>query len=186
MIGFIEGKVISRRANNIIVLTASGVGYKVYLPIGLADKNKVELFIYHHVREDSNDLYGFGCVEELEVFELLLSVSGVGPKAALSLVSGLGKDSILKAISEGDVTAFKAIPGIGNKVAAKIIVELKSKVAGGAGQTLIPEEDETLEALVALGFKKNEIIPYLAKIPKDVKSVQDKLKFFLKSVGKKS
>jgi Holliday junction DNA helicase RuvA len=122
----------------------------------------------------------------LQVFELLLSVSGVGPKAALLLVSNLGKDRILDAIARSDTSVFKSVSGIGNKVAAKIIVELKTKViAGDAGTVLLPEDDETIEALVTLGYKKSEVLPYLAKIPKNITSFQDKVKYVLKSVGKK-
>jgi len=187
MIGFIKGKVVGRRANSAVILTASGVGYKVFLPVGLISKPEVELFTHHHIREDASDLYGFANSEELQVFELLLSVSGVGPKAALNLVSALGKTRILDAISAGDVSSFKAIPGIGNKVAAKIIVELKGKVATqGKGGNLIPDEDETVEALVSLGYKKNEINPILSKMPKEIVTVQDKVKYVLKSAGKKS
>jgi Holliday junction DNA helicase RuvA len=187
MIGFIQGKIIHQAASYVTILTSAGVGYKVHVPFKEREKNEVKFFIHHHIREDTNDLYGFESSEDLLVFELLLSVSGVGPKAALSLVSALGRDSILRAIADGDVSVFKSISGIGNKVAAKIIVELKGKVVAGAGSgILIPEDDETVEALVGLGYKKSEVLPYLAKIPKDVKSVQDKVKYVLKSAGKKS
>ena len=185
MIGYLKGKVVYRGANYVILNTGS-VGYKVFIPPPIAGKSELTLFIYNHIREGINDLYGFEKPQELEIFELLLSVSGVGPKAALSLVSALGSERILQAISEGELSVFKAIPGIGNKVAAKIIVELKSKVmAGDKGNFLLPESDETVEALISLGFKKNEILPYLAKIPSDLKTVQDKVKYVLKNVGKK-
>ena len=185
MISYLKGQVVHRGSNYVVVDTG-GVGYKVYIPAPLLGKKNLELFCFHQVREDASDLYGFELAEELEIFQMLLSVSGVGPKAALSLVSALGKNRIITAISSSDTTAFKSIPGIGNKVAAKIIVELKSKVmSGDTGGSLLPEDDETVEALVGLGYRKQEILPHLKDIPDNLKSTQEKVKFLLKQIGKK-
>lgn len=184
MIGYLKGRVIYNGANYVILDTGT-VGYKVFVSPVILGKKEMSLFTHHHVHEDVNDLYGFEKENELEIFELLLSVSGVGPKAALSVVSALGGERILQAISEGEISVFKSIPGIGNKVAAKIIVELKSKVtAGDKGKFILPQSDETVEALVTLGFKKSEVLPYLSKIPSDLKSVQEKVKYVLKNIGK--
>lgn len=185
MIGYIKGNVVYRSANYVIIDTG-GVGYKVYVSPTLLGNEKLTLFCFHQVREDTSNIYGFSKAEELEIFELLLSVNGVGPKAALSLVGALGKERILQSIAQGDLSVFKSIPGIGNKVAAKIIVELKSKVVSGdKGSFLLPEDDETVEAMVTLGYKKSEILPYLAKLPANITSVQDKVKYVLKNIGKK-
>ena len=184
MLAYLKGQVV-RRGSNFVVVDTGGVGYKVYIPAPLLGKKELTLFCFHQVREDASDLYGFETAEELEIFEMLLSVSGVGPKAALTLVSALGKNKIISAISSSDTTAFKSIPGIGNKVAAKIIVELKSKVMSGDTGSLLPEDDETVEALVGLGYRKQEILPHLRAIPQDLVSVQDKVKFLLREIGKK-
>lgn len=184
MIGYIKGKTVYGGANYLIIETG-GIGYKVFVGPDTIGKKKVEFFIYHYTREDTDALYGFETKDELEIFELLLSVSGVGPKAALAIISGLGASKIISAIGRGDVTLFKTISGIGGKVAAKIIVELKNKVAGGSLTTsLLPEEDETVEALTSLGYRKHEIIPYLKDIPESATTTQEKIKFVLKNVGR--
>jgi len=186
MIAYIKGKVVHRGGNYLIVETG-GVGYKVFAGTDLVSKSgQVELFIYHTVREDASDLYGFESANDLDIFELLLTVSGVGPKAALNILSNLGRDKIISAITRGDTGLFKSVSGIGNKVAAKIIVELKSKIAGGDySGAILPEEDETVEALQALGYKPQEILPYLKEIPANLTRTQDKVRYILKNVGKR-
>jgi Holliday junction DNA helicase RuvA len=185
MIAYLKGKAVYHGANYLVVETG-GIGYKVFVGPDTAGKKEVQLFIYHYIREDTDTLYGFETKDELEIFELLLSVSGVGPKAALAIISGLGANKIISAIGRGDATLFKTISGIGGKVAAKIIVELKNKVEGGTLTTsLLPEEDETVEALTSLGYKMHEIIPYLKDIPESATTTQEKIKFVLKNVGKR-
>ena len=188
MIGYLKGKVVYVGANYITVETG-GVGYKVF--VSFKDfrnvSETVELFIYHNIREDASDLFGFASSSNLEVFELLLSVPGVGPKAAMSIVSSLGKEKIIQAIVEADQNLFKSIPGIGSKAAAKIIVELTNKVSKGeAGVGFLDKSDETVDALVALGLKKQEILPVLKDIPSDLIDTQDRVKYVLKNVKTKS
>jgi len=185
MIGYIKGKVVHRGLNYVIVST-SGVGYKVYVTDEIKSKKSVELFIYHYLREDASDLFGFEKMPDLEIFEMLITVSGVGPKVAMALTSGLGREKIISAIARSEPTIFRTIPGVGAKVAAKIIVELKNKIASGDfGDGLFEKEDETIEALMSLGLKKNEIMPILLEMPDNLTSVQDKVKYVLKNVGKK-
>lgn len=184
MIGYIKGKVVYLGANNLIVDTG-GVGYKVNVsPQDLKSVNsEVEFFIYHNIREDASDLFGFSASENLEIFEMLLTVNGVGPKAAMTIISHLGREKVLQAIMDSDQNLFKTIPGIGAKVAAKIIVELKNKVSRGeVGISFLDQSDETVEALIALGLKKQEILPVLKEIPADLIDTQDKVKFVLKHV----
>lgn len=185
MIGYIKGKIIHRGINYIIVDTGA-VGYKIFVPDSLKTKKEVALFTYHQVREDASDLFGFESAQDLEIFEMLLSVSGVGPKVAMAIVTALGRDKIISAITKGETTVFKSISGIGTKVAAKIIVELRSKISkGDFGDDFLAEDDETIEALASLGLKKSEIMPVLRELPDNIKSVQDKVKFVLKNVGRK-
>ncbi|MDH4359020.1 MAG: Holliday junction branch migration protein RuvA [Candidatus Berkelbacteria bacterium] len=184
MIAFLEGKIVDHGPSYLVVKTG-GVGYKIFVCPDLLGEKEIKLYIHHYIREDVSALYGFKTKEELEIFELLLSVSGVGPKAALAIVAGLGAKKTISAISSGEATLFKTIPGIGNKVAAKIIVELKSRITGDALSSLLPEEDETVEALMALGYKKQEIIPHLKEVPSNLKTIQEKIKFVLRSISKR-
>ena len=145
---------------------------------------EVEYYLYNHIREDADDLYGFDSPAKLEIFETLLSVSGVGPKVAMLIVNELGERQIVSAIANSDANTFRSISGVGAKVAAKIIVELKSKISGFAESNLLPEEDETLDALSSLGYKKSEILPYLRMIPENLNTVQQKVKYVLTHVSK--
>jgi len=187
MIGYLKGKIVLK-LKNAVVLETGGVGYRVFVEPKILEKNKIsgelELFIYNHIREGVDDLFGFACPGDLEIFELLLSASGVGPKVALNIVGSLGGEKIISAISKGDPTVFRAVSGVGGKVAAKIIVELKNKISDDA-QVFMPEEDETIDALFALGFQKNEILPYLREIPDNLTETRDKVRFILKNVGKR-
>ncbi len=184
MIGYLKGKIVLRRAGFVIIETG-GVGYKVFVGDDFPSSGAVEAYTFHNVREDASDLYGFSSPELLGVFELLVSVNGVGPKVAINLVSRLGAQAIFAAIANNDPSIFKSVPGVGTKVAAKIVVELKNKVAGGASSDILPQEDETVEALLALGYKKNEIYPIIQTIPPDIIDVRQKVRYVLKNVGKK-
>lgn len=186
MIGYLKGRVIYRRDDGIL-LEVGGVGYRVCISQQSATKFEVgteaEVFCYHFVREDANELFGFDSPAQLDIFEKLIQVSGVGPKLGLAIVSSLGRERIFSAINQNNPTAFKAVSGVGGKLAAKIVIELKSKLSGG--ETIMPEDDETAEALVALGYKKSEILPYLTEIPADLVSTNDKIRFVLKHISKK-
>jgi len=182
MIGYIKGKIINSGAN-FLVIDTGGVGYKVFTAVGAKKGAVVELHCYHHVREDMSGLYGFASAEDLAVFEQLILVSGVGPKMALNLVGALGRDKIISAISQNDPSVFKTVGGVGNKVAAKIVVELKNKIAGGGFD--LPQDDDTIDALLSLGLKRDEVLPYLRDIPKNLTRAEDKVRFVLKNVGRK-
>ncbi len=186
MIAYLKGKIIYKGANYVAV-GDSAVGYKVFAKPDLIERKKegdeAEFFIYHLIREDTDDLYGFDSPSELKIFELLLGVSGVGPKVALAIIGTLGQEKFTTALAKSDSNAFRAVSGVGTKVAAKIIVELKGKASGDIAD-LMGENDETLEALTSLGYKRQEIIPYLSKIPEDKKTVQEKIKYVLAHVGK--
>jgi len=184
MIAYIKGKVRAKGSGYIIVL-AGEVGYKINT--GSFSKGEVgqevEFFCYHYVREDTDELFGFEKQEDLEIFELLLTVSGVGPKVAQAIMIALGREKIISAIVQNDVNIFKSVGGVGTKVAAKIIVELKSKVSKGEIDLQDLENDETIDALLALGLKKSEILPALKNIPADLKDLQARIKFVLKHVS---
>jgi Holliday junction DNA helicase RuvA len=186
MIAKLTGK-ISHRSASWLILDVSGVGYKVFCHVGsLDDAALTTLFTHHYIREDQQTLYGFTTLAELELFELLITVNGVGPKAAMAIMSSSKSDRIVNAIAQGDTAVFKAISGIGPKVAAKIIVELKSKVGGIGGYDLtgFDASNEVVDALETLGYKKPEIAAVLKEMPADLKDTQTKVKWALKAMAR--
>ncbi|MBX4187426.1 MAG: Holliday junction branch migration protein RuvA [Candidatus Doudnabacteria bacterium] len=186
MIGSIKGK-ISHKGSNYIILETSGVGYKVAVTPSLLLTLKVgaelSLVTHTYVREDQLSLYGFPTLPELEFFELLLTVSGVGPKSALGIMSLSGLDMIKSAIASGDAGVFKKVSGIGSKTAERVIVELREKLkAQGITAPVAQEHSEALEALISLGYSQQEARDALKVIPPEITNLQTKVKMALKSL----
>lgn len=161
MIGYLKGKIISIKPSQALI-DVSGVGYIVNISFNTFDKissnDNVELFIHTHVREDALSLFGFHSEIEKEMFELLISVSGIGPKLALSVLSGIQVEDLRTAISRGDLNRIVAIPGIGKKTAERLVVELKQKVEK-LSEAIIGDEsyssrNEAVAALVSLGYNQ--------------------------------
>lgn len=186
MIARLQGNIIEKTANWII-LNVQGVGYRVFCDASqLVIEQSVILFVHHHIRETEQALYGFKTMLDLQLFELLITVNGVGPKAAMAIMSSSSPDRIVSAISKSDVSLFKSVSGIGQKVAAKIIVELKNKV-GGVGEIDLGGLDsssELVEALESLGYKKPEIAAVLRQMPSELSNTQEQLSWALKEMGK--
>jgi Holliday junction DNA helicase RuvA len=140
MIGSIKGKVKMRAEKFVIIETESGVGYKVNIlmdPKGLnivPTQEDTSLFIHTHVREDSLELYGFHTYSELEFFEMLINISGIGPKGALAILNINSIDTLKKAIKTGDTGYLTKISGIGKKTAEKIVLELRDKIGNESNQ----------------------------------------------------
>lgn len=159
MIGFLTGKIISAKPTEIL-LDVKGVGYKVQISIStfekISDKETVSLFIHTNVKEDSISLFGFYSEAEKEMFELLISISGVGPKSAISLLAGISTDDLKHAITTGNVVRITAVPGIGAKTAERLILELKNKVKDikeeGAKPLKASTQKEAVAALITLGY----------------------------------
>lgn len=159
MIGFLSGKLISSKPTKIL-LDVNGVGYNVYISINtfeeISNKEIVSLYIHTHVKEDSITLYGFHNESEKEMFELLISISGIGPKLALGVLSGIQTEDLKEAILNGDASRIVAIPGIGKKTADRLILELKSKVSEVTikGEPSIHHgvKQEAVAALTTLGY----------------------------------
>ena len=191
MIGALKGTIYSKSQNSVIVFTG-GVGYFVHVTNSFLEESKIEsetfLFIHSHIREDAFDLFGFPNQNELRLFELLITVSGVGPKTAL-LVMDKGADNVEQAIHSSDVEFFTAIPRLGKKNAQKIIIELKSKLGSLTDLDLSkPQESETkeiLDALTSLGFIKQEIIRVIQTIPENINTLDEKIRYCLKYLGKR-
>lgn len=185
MINYIYGKVIFKK-NDAIVVDVSGLGYKVFVCKSVIDQyvvgDQAEFFCFHHIREDASELFGFASNGDLEIFEKLMQVSGVGPKVAMNIVCSLGREKIIGAINQNNPAIFKSVSGVGGKLAAKIVIELKSRIGG---EVLMPQEDETVDALLALGYKKQEILSCIGEIPPELVDVNEKIKFALKLLSKK-
>lgn len=164
MIGYLTGKVISKKPTQIIV-DVNGVGYVVNISISTFEKipelnGAVSLYIYTSVKEDALDLYGFFTPSEKEMFELLKSVSGIGPKLTLSILSGLPPEDLSAAIQTGDLGRIVAIPGIGRKTAERLMVELKDKVDKLLLDAKTPDSgkasvrNDAIVALTTLGYNQ--------------------------------
>ncbi|WP_304132188.1 Holliday junction branch migration protein RuvA [Ignavibacterium album] len=161
MIGYLKGKIISAKPTQII-LDVNGVGYLVNISIStfekISDQNEISLFIHTHVREDALSLYGFYTEAEKEMFELLISISGIGPKVALSILSGITVDELQNAIQTENVSRLVSVPGVGRKTAERVVLELKSKV--GLIETTVPKgidytvKQEAVLALTTLGYNQ--------------------------------
>ncbi len=191
MISYLEGTIKYKGINYLTILT-NGVGYKVALPLDILSKYKlndpISIYIYTHVKDDAIDLYGFPTPEDMAFFELLLSVSGVGPKTALAIFSRDKLPKIKEAIVKGDVEFFTSVPRLGRKNAQKIIIELRSKLGSLEDLDLTEgssESKEIVEALKTFGFDASEAKDAL-KFIKDVEGdVSVKIRAALKYLGRK-
>jgi Holliday junction DNA helicase RuvA len=163
MIGYIHGKIISKKPTKIIV-DVNGIGYLINISITtfekIADKEEVSLYTYLNVKEDALDLYGFYSSSEKEMFELLISVSGIGPKSAQSILSGILIDDLKNALISGNVSRLISIPGIGRKTAERLMVELKDKaesvsISGEEKVTGVSTiRSDAIAALINLGYNQ--------------------------------
>ena len=166
MIGSLRGIVLARRPDNVII-DISGVGYQVNVPLNILanlpeEGKEVFLYIYTHVREDTLQLFGFTSENEKKIFTVLLGISGIGPKMALNILSGLSYEDFLTALDTEDVAMLCRIPGLGKKTAHRLILELREKLPAVTGIKDRIFED-TLSALVNLGYKKNIAQEFLEK-----------------------
>lgn len=161
MIGYLSGKIISIKPTQIL-LDLNGVGYQVFISIStfekISDSSNVSLFIHTHVREDAITLYGFYSEQEKQMFEMLISISGIGPKVALSILSGISVDDLSDAIIKGDIGRLISIPGVGRKTAERIVLELKSKVSDIESEFSTLSDysirQQAISALTTLGYNQ--------------------------------
>ncbi len=166
MIWRVRGKILDKGPSHLVV-DVGGIGFLVHTPVSSFDRfggegDDVDLLTYLHVREDAMDLYGFAEEGQRRLFRMLLAVSGIGPRSALGILSGMGTEALQTAILGADVATLTRIPGVGRKTAQRIVVELKGPLSEGPGAGLFAAggEDDRLggavEALVALGFRRSE------------------------------
>ena len=176
MIGFLKGKILSLSPETALIETASGVGYEVLLSgeayNSLAGKKEGEVFTYMQVREDGVSLFGFCSPEEKEMFLKLVSVSGVGPKLGIAVLSGMSAVNVAAAIAAGDVKRLSSIKGMGKKTAERIILELREKVSLSAQPSVAVGEsvatpsvgdEDSVVALMTLGFTRAESVKAIAR-----------------------
>lgn len=184
MISYLKGKIIYK-GDHFAIVETGGVGYQIFLPESHLLKYKsgeiIEVFTHEYAREDNRELYGFGTAEELKFFWQLIGISGVGPKLAHKLISAYKLEKLEKAVSEGDLGILGTIPGVGKKTAQKIILELKGKLVTGK---TAPGDSEIIDALVRLGYSKNEAQEAVGKIGEEVEGAENKIKAALKNLGK--
>ena len=195
MIRLVRGTVLARGKDHLIVDIASsggGIGLKVFAPEPtLTQFNSgavVTLHTYLQVREDALTLYGFATEDELGMFELLLTVSGVGPKVGLSILSTLSPDTLRMALANDEPAIVARAPGVGKRTAQKIVLDLKDKVTGPTtglqALALATDADsEVIEALTALGYSVVEAQRAVQKLPKDLLGVEERLRYTLSQFG---
>ncbi len=185
MIGYLAGLTLGKDEKSLVVLT-QGVGYRVQVPAETLSKarpdEKIQLYIHTSLRQDGIFLYGFSSAQELEFFNQLISVSGVGPKTALEILSA-PLHLTQNAISSGDASMLTRIKGLGKKTAERLILELKGKVTPATlqkgGQALT--DSDALSALENLGYEKRHVITVLSQLPGNVHGTQAIIKYFLKN-----
>lgn len=196
MIGFLRGKVAGLKTDYCL-LDVGGVGYRVFIPNNTRCKLTLNetamLYTYMNVYQDGITLYGFYTEEEYDVFQLLIGVSGIGPKVALGILSAITVDALCKAIQNKQATLLTKLPGIGKKSAERLILELKDKMAFAAsddevlslsmeGEVADDILSEAMAALTSLGYSQAEITPVLKKAAKG-KSTEEIVKLALKELS---
>jgi Holliday junction DNA helicase RuvA len=189
MIAYISGKIIAKQSGDLIILN-QGLGYKVSVSADIYGEaikdSEIELYTHQHVREDSLDLYGFKNLDDLEMFEMLLSVSGIGPKSALAVLSLSSTNHLKEAIISEDAGMLTKVSGVGKKTAQRVVLELKEKIAKLADfktdmQTGVSSSDE-IDALMALGYNMNEAREALKKVDKSISDSGERVKQALKNI----
>ncbi len=210
MIAFIEGTLVKKTVSTVVVATASGLGYELFVPVTdiqqlPANGSKILLHTYLQVKEDGVALFGFLTEEALQIFKLLITVSGIGPKGAIGILSGISLDDLRFAVLAEDTKTISKIPGIGAKTAGKLVLELKDKfkledaveaklihgeAAAGAGTGAASQanraaalREEAAQALAALGYSMTEALKVLRNVEiSETTTVEELLKLGLKNL----
>ena len=191
MISYLKGAILNKSSKSITLLV-NDIGYKIFVTQNLLEKLKpeteIELHTFLRHKDDSMDIYGFKTREELEFFELLLTVSGVGPKSALGILEVASLPQIKKAILRDDASILYKVSGVGKKTAERIVVELKNKLDSlpitDKKIPLADSDTEVFDALVNLGYQERHVRQALKHLPEDITNTEDKIKRALKYLGK--
>jgi Holliday junction DNA helicase RuvA len=192
MISFLRGKILNK-GQGFIIIDINDVGYQVFVNpthyTELEINQDIECYTHQHVREDSLDLYGFKTLEDLELFEMLLSISGVGPKSALGVLAIASVDDVKDSISRGDSELLTKVSGIGKKTAERVVLELREKIGGlsigidsnGARRTGSASVDE-IDALMALGYSLQQAREALKQVNSSIKDSGERIREALKGM----
>lgn len=201
MIAYIKG-IVTHRLVEAVYVNVHDVGYRVYVPSSVQSQLQVGeetcLYTYTNVREDAIQLYGFLTIEDYELFLMLISVSGVGPKLGLGILSAISPDQFVGLIISGDTKGLQKLPGIGKKSAERLVLELKDKIESlGIAGTFTPSgsisalvkppvgvTEEVIEALMALGYSAQEVQPVVQDVYDGTQEVPELLKQVLAALGK--
>lgn len=201
MIAYIKG-IVTHRLVEAVYVNVHDVGYRVYVPSSVQSQLQVGeetcLYTYTNVREDAIQLYGFLTIEDYELFLMLISVSGVGPKLGLGILSAISPDQFVGLIISGDTKGLQKLPGIGKKSAERLVLELKDKIESlGIAGTFTPSgnisalvkpsvgvAEEVIEALMALGYSAQEVQPVVQDVYDGTQEVPELLKQVLAALGK--
>lgn len=194
MIGYLEGELI-KKYDRRCILKCGQLGYRLFMANTALDKlqentDTVKVFTYPYQRENTQELYGFLSSEELELFEMLITVSGVGPKSALTLIDEIPFDTLVVSVMKGEDSSLRRVSGIGSKTAQKIIIELKSKIATlatsatQAASATVSEDMDLIEALKGLGYSTYQAREALKKVPQEIKGVEKRIGEALKFLAK--
>ena len=177
------------------VINVGGIGFQVFMPTPTLSTlgsvgGEVKLYTHLHLREDNATIYGFASTEELDLFKTLINVSGLGPRLALSMLSAMDIEQLTMAIATGNAELLTGIPGIGKKMASRLVLELKDKIAIGLVTTpvteLAQENADVLSALTSLGYSASEATRALASLPRDQElSLEERVKLALAYFGGK-
>lgn len=187
MIAFIEGRVL-RLSDRFMVIETGGLGYKVSMTdqtlLQAKVGNRISLWTYHVIREDTSALFGFTTEKELSLFEHLLTVSGIGPKTALGVLNVATPESLTRAISSGETSHLIKVSGISKKIAEKIVLELRDKFKKQEETAgVLRDEVDVWEALKSLGYSHKDIKEALDEMPQNISDTSDKIKRALKFLG---
>jgi Holliday junction DNA helicase RuvA len=189
VISSLEGKVAEKGSDR-VVLAVNGVGYEILTPIQTLARlpgpgKPARLHTRLQVRDEAMVLYGFGSLDERSLFDALITVTGVGPKMALAFLSVLTPDALRRAVATGDIAALSLVPGVGKKVAGRVILDLKDSIGAGGEQAVSGPLAEVREALLALGLSAQEAREALAAlVPDGDRPVEELLREALRSVGR--
>lgn len=192
MIAYLSGKIMFITPTELII-DVNGVGYKIYIPIStyekIAHSTSASLFIHTILKDDSINLYGFFTQQERQIFEMLISVNGIGPKVALSILSGISVESLILAISKSDTDRLVSIPGIGKKTVDRMILELKNKIFSISPHLPDTQKNnliqEAIAALVTLGYSQKKSEKIIDDIVKENSSItlEELIKTALKEIN---
>lgn len=192
MISFLRGKILNK-GQGFVIIEVNNIGYQIFVnPTQYAEldiNQSIECYTHQHVREDSLDLYGFKSMEELELFEMLLSISGIGPKSALGVLAIASVDDVKDSISRGDSALLTKVSGIGRKTAERVVLELREKIGKLSGANKMPSgtssisaSGDEIDALMALGYSLQQARDALKQVDSSIKDSGERIREALRGM----